>query len=90
MDIAFVLDKKQKDLIQLEVKMAINSAVESNAAGKYLGREFLRMKEAAEYLGITTTTLTKFTKMGLSVSVIDGTKLISKQNIKEFVETFEQ
>ena len=88
--IEFILSEKQKEDIRLEISLLINETIERNAAVKYLGREFLRIGEAADYLGITPATLNKFTRMGLSVSIIDGTKLVSKSNMKKFVETFEQ
>lgn len=88
--IEFILAKDQEESIRLRVSSIINNAIENNMAVKYLGRDFLRIGEAADYLGVTPATLNKFIRMGLAVSIIDGTKLISKENIKIFVETFEQ
>ncbi|MGM0169002.1 hypothetical protein IGI39_003318 [Enterococcus sp. AZ135] len=88
--IEFVLSKEQKEDIRSEISVLINQTVEKNASVKYLGREFLRIGETADYLGVTPATVNKFFRLGLTVSVIDGTKLVSKTNIKTFVESFEQ
>lgn len=90
MSIEFVLSKDQEESIRMHVNSIVDDAVEKNVAVKYLGRDFLRIGETAEYLGITPATLKKFIRMGLAVSIIDGTKLISKENIRKFVQTFEQ
>ncbi|MBO0412460.1 helix-turn-helix domain-containing protein [Enterococcus hulanensis] len=90
MSIEFVLSKEQEDLIQLRVNSAINIAVEKNVVGKFITRDFLRIGEAAEYLGVSYNTLKNFTEnYGLKISVIDGTKFISKQNIAEFLKEYE-
>lgn len=91
MSIEFVLSKEQEELIQMKINSAINSAVEQNKSAKYIGREFLRLGEAAEYLGIDYKKLKIFTdKCGLKLSVIDGTKFISKKNIDNFMTSFEE
>jgi len=89
--IEFVLSKDQEELIQMRVNAAINEAVENNTSGKFLSRDFLRLGEAAEYLGISYNTLKNFTEnYGLKISVIDGTKFISKRNIANFLKEYEK
>lgn len=88
--IEFILTRDQEESIRMHINSIINDAVEKNTSVKYLGREYLRIGEASDYLGITPVTLNKFIRMGLAVSIIDGTKLVSKSSIKKFVETFEQ
>ena len=53
-----------------------------------MNAEWLSYKNALDYLGIKSyTTLKKIIKNGLPVVEIDGTKLISKTDIDEFMET---
>ena len=49
--------------------------------------EWLSYKDTLDYLGLKSyTTLKKLIKNGLPVVEIDGTKLISKSDIDEFME----
>lgn len=49
--------------------------------------EYFSYKKAMEYLGIKSyKTLKRLTKLGLPVVEIDGTKLISKSDIDEFMQ----
>lgn len=90
MSIEFVLSKDQEELIQMRINEVINEAIENNASSKFLSRDFLRLGEAAKYLGISYNTLKNFTEnYGLKISIIDGTKFISKKNIAEFIEQYE-
>ena len=49
--------------------------------------EYLKIKDAQKYLGLKSyNTLKKIISKGLPVVEIDGTKLISKSDIDEFMQ----
>ncbi|WP_342471984.1 helix-turn-helix domain-containing protein [Metasolibacillus sp. FSL H7-0170] len=51
-----------------------------------LSKEWLTLKEAAEYIGVSPNTLAKFRLMGLEVCEVDGVKRISKSDIDRFMK----
>lgn len=48
-------------------------------------KEWMTLKEGANYAGISYNTLNKFRLMGLKVAEIDGIKRISKTEIDKFL-----
>lgn len=53
---------------------------------RLLHKEWLTLKEAAEYIGVAPNTLAKFRRMGLEVCEVEGIKRVSKSKIDSFME----
>lgn len=49
-------------------------------------KEWLSLKEAATYAGVSYNTFIKFREMGLRVSEIEGIKRVSRKEIDTFFE----
>lgn len=49
-------------------------------------KEWLSVKEACEYIGVSFNTFAKFREKGLPVCEIDGIKRVSKRSIDEFLK----
>lgn len=50
-----------------------------------LGIKLYSFQEVADLLGVTTTTITKYTKQGLKYQVIGGSKYVSEGNLKKYL-----
>lgn len=50
--------------------------------------EWLDLKSAAKYAGVSYNTFIKFRKMGLKVTEIDGIKRVKKSEIDRFLEKY--
>lgn len=50
--------------------------------------EWLSLKEAAKYAGVSYNTFIKFRNRGLKVCEIDGIKRVSKKEIDRFLEEY--
>lgn len=59
-------------------------AIEKVQNGSY--RPYMNKKEAAQYIGISINTFQKLVKMGLPIIEVDGTKIVSKKDIDDFLE----
>ena len=55
---------------------------------KLTTKEWFSLKEAAEYIGVSVNTLSKYRKMGLKVFVNEGVSRISRKEIDRFLETY--
>lgn len=55
---------------------------------KLVTKEWFSLKEAAQYIGVSTNTLTKYREMGLKVFVIEGVSRVSRKEIDRFLETY--
>ncbi len=51
-------------------------------------KEWLSLKEAALYAGVSYNTFIKFRTMGLKVTEIDGIKRVSKKEVDRFMESY--
>lgn len=49
-------------------------------------KEWMSLKEAASYAGVSYNTLIKFRLMGLKICEIDGIKRVSRKEIDRFLE----
>lgn len=49
--------------------------------------EWMSLKEAAKYAGVSHNTFVKFRVMGLRVSEIEGVKRVSRKEIDQFLES---
>lgn len=59
---------------------------ESKKQGSIYGKEWLKQKEACEWLNISYNTLQLWRTKGLKISTIEGITLISKKEINRFLE----
>jgi len=75
-----------KTMIRNAAIQAINEATQRETKAK----DFMNLKEACEYIGVSFATLSNYRKLGLRVSVIQGRSIISKQEIIRFLESYEQ
>lgn len=55
---------------------------------KLATKEWFSLKEAAQYIGVSTNTLTKYREMGLKVFVVEGVSRVSRKEIDRFLETY--
>ena len=49
-------------------------------------KEWMSLKEGADYVGVSFNTFKKFREMGLKVCEIDGVKRVSKAEIDNFLK----
>ncbi|WP_336663715.1 helix-turn-helix domain-containing protein [Kurthia gibsonii] len=49
-------------------------------------KEWLSLKEAATYAGVSYNTFIKFREMGLRVAEVEGVKRVSRKEIDTFLE----
>ncbi|MDE3295710.1 helix-turn-helix domain-containing protein [Lacticaseibacillus rhamnosus] len=54
-------------------------------AKKHPFAEYMQRKDAAEYLGVSSSTLDKLTKQGLPTIIIDGLKLYRKASLDQWL-----
>lgn len=66
------------------ITKAINKALSSTVHPR---SEWMSLKEAAEYVGVSYNTLCKFREMGLKVSEVNGVKRVSRKEIDHFLES---
>ncbi|KUF32516.1 hypothetical protein AK833_12860 [Lysinibacillus sp. F5] len=52
-----------------------------------LYKEWMSLKEAADYMGVSYNTLYKFRQMGLKVCEIERVKRVSRKEIDSFLES---
>lgn len=74
-----VSEALQEDSLKQLIIDAVQQAVANNL------KEWMNMKEAAAYIGVSFNTLVKYRKEGLKVSEIDSVKRISKTEIDRFL-----
>lgn len=53
-----------------------------------LCKEWMTLKEAANYLGVSYNTFKKFRQMGLKVCEIGGVKRVSRKEMDSFFESY--
>lgn len=51
-----------------------------------ISKEWMNIKEACEYIGISFNTFAKYRKMGLKISEVNGTKRVSRTEIDAFLK----
>ena len=51
-------------------------------------KEWMSLKEGAEYAGVCPNTFMRFRNMGLKISEIDGVKKVSKTEIDNFFKDY--
>jgi len=53
-----------------------------------ISNEWMSIKEATKYVGVSFNTFMKFRTMGLKISEIDGIKRVSRKEIDRFLEEY--
>lgn len=76
--------------IEVVVLNGVTKGIEMALERQSKAKDFMNLKEACEYIGVSFATLSNYRKMGLRVSVIQGRSIISKQEIIRFLESYEQ
>ena len=76
------LEKQIETVTISAMEKAIEKYYKKNAT-----KEWMSIKEACEYIGISFNTFSKFRAMGLKVSEIDAIKRVSKQEIDNFLQS---
>lgn len=74
-----------EEQIKSVVIQATNQAI-NEYYGKQATKEWMSVKEACSYIGVSYNTLSKYRQMGLRICEIDGVKRISKKEIDNFLE----
>ncbi|QCR33586.1 DNA-binding protein [Lysinibacillus sp. SGAir0095] len=74
------LENQLKSLVINAIKDAITEKEE-----KMLNREWMSLKEGANYAGVSYNSFIKFRKMGLAICEIEGIKRVSKKEIDIFL-----
>ena len=77
---ALQLEQKITEIITTTIKNQLEKLSKDS-----IEKEWLTMKEACAYAGVSFNTLTKFRHMGLKVCEIDGIRKISKSEIDRFL-----
>lgn len=80
-DVIPSLEKQIETVVLHTTEKAIQKYYEKNAA-----KEWMSIKEACEYIGVSFNSFTKLRKLGLRVCEIDGIKRVSKMEINKFLE----
>lgn len=60
------------------------------AGAKHAAADYMDVNHVAEYLGVSTATIRKFTVMGMRRIQIDGVTRYSKTAVDEFMHNYEQ
>lgn len=77
------LEEQLRSVVLSTVKDAINTF-----AGQSTTKEWMSIKEGADYAGVSFNSFKKFREMGLKVCEIDGIKRVSKAEIDNFLERY--
>lgn len=75
------LEEELRSIVLLTVKDAFSEFVKYQQT-----KEWMSLKEGADYAGVSFNTFKKFREMGLKVCEIDGVKRVSKAEIDNFLE----
>lgn len=80
-DVIPSLEKQIETVVLHTTEKAIQIYYEKNAV-----KEWMSIKEACEYIGVSFNSFTKLRKLGLRVCEIEGIKRVSKMEINKFLE----
>lgn len=73
-----------EDLIQNTIATTIKKLNNNNPPQQHQ-KEWMSLKEGAEYTGVSINTFSKFRNMGLKVCEIEGVKRVSRTEIDSFL-----
>lgn len=87
MKVELELSQVVEEKIVATIKAALNESLGTNSqSNNLLSGEWLNLKEAAKYAGVSYNTLIKYREMGLEFFEVDGVKRVSKKAINEFYQ----
>ena len=72
-----------RDMLTIVAREAIVAAKQQEAS---YGKDWLKQKEACEWLNISYGTLQLWRSKGLKIAAVDGITLISKEEINRFLK----
>lgn len=75
-------NSKLNEEVKSIIEQVLFNFVEEN---KVILKEWMSLKEAAQYLNVSTNTLAKYRLMGLQICEIDGVKRVSRHEIDAFM-----
>lgn len=79
------LSSKQSEDLKKYIYMITKESITAAKEDAQLDRPFLKQRYMAEYLGISVNTLKKLERDGLPSITLDGLKLYSKEDVKEWI-----
>lgn len=79
------LSSKQSEDLKKYIYMITEESITAAKEDAQLDRPFLKQRYMAEYLGISVNTLKKLERDGLPSITLDGLKLYSKEDVKEWI-----
>ena len=71
--------------IENQLKNWVTDAMRDYQKHNITTKEWMNIKEAREYIGVSHNTFTKYRELGLKISEIDGIKRVSKAEIDNFL-----
>lgn len=74
--------------IENQFKNWITDAMKDYQKHRTITKEWMNIKEACDYIGVSHNTFMKYREMGLKVSEIEGIKRVSKAEIDNFLNKF--
>lgn len=81
-----ILDQEQIN----NIKSLVLSAVKDGIKQATNNRPYLTRKDIAKYFGVAESTITKWSELGMPVSIVDGRKLYGKQSITQWLKSHEK
>ena len=78
-DVPISLERELKSIFLTTINKAVEEIQQQNA------KEWMNLKEGADYAGISYNTLMKYRKEGLRIFEKEGVKRISKTEIDKFL-----
>ncbi|MFD1032132.1 helix-turn-helix domain-containing protein [Metaplanococcus flavidus] len=71
----------QRKAAQQELEVVLNEI-----AQKMISKEWMTLKEGAEYAGVSYNSFKRFQLMGLKIAEVGGIKRVSKKEIDKFLK----
>lgn len=84
MDMQITLPQAIADSIQATVQQSLKDSIDK-LQGDTHAPEWFDLKGASEYLNVSLGTLSKFLRLGLQVTKIDGVQRINRHNLDSFM-----
>ncbi|WCG32623.1 DNA-binding protein [Enterococcus dispar] len=79
------LSSEQSESLQKYIYELTSQTIDQVRREAGLSKEWLRKGEAADFIGISSNTLSQWVEDGLKVSIVNGVQLISKAEISRFL-----
>lgn len=79
-----MVELNEVSMLKVMMEQALTDVIKEHKLGT---KEWFSLKEAAEYIGVSTNTLAKYREMGLKVFSVEGVSRVSREEINRFLET---